>query len=191
MPPVETMTVRFPALSASRTSIHVISSIQIVSGAGSGLGVSMQLYGLALQLPPPALRGSAGGRSPRPRPCACGCGGSAASALMRLATGTVHAQHAQDEPLPTNLWFLRAGYSPGIVLAASPFVSGDNGARAMTVEVGRQTDGTRDWHRVYNYPSYGVGFYAGRFDHERELGHPFGAYGFFSWPFPISDRVHV
>src|SRR6266511_2350517 len=58
MPPVEMMTVVFPPLTASRTSIQVMSSIHTVSGGVSGLGVSTQLYGLALQLPPPALRGS-------------------------------------------------------------------------------------------------------------------------------------
>jgi len=109
---------------------------------------------------------------------------------------------AQDAPLPAdaaevdrlvsnNLWFMRVGYSPTRVLTASPFVSGENVARTLTFEVGRQTDGTRDWHRVYNYPSYGVGFYVGRFDHERELGHPVATYGFFSWPFPMSDRAQV
>src|SRR5712664_2801268 len=62
IPPVEMMTVVLPAFTASRTSIHVMSSIHTVSGGVSGLGVSAQLYGLAMQLPPPRLRGSAGGR---------------------------------------------------------------------------------------------------------------------------------
>src|SRR5688572_347899 len=60
MPPVATITVVFPALMASRTSIHVISSIQIVFGAGSGFGASAQLYGLSRQSPPPRERGSGG-----------------------------------------------------------------------------------------------------------------------------------
>src|SRR5258705_13092966 len=90
-----------------------------------------------------------------------------------------------------NSWFLRVGYSPAHVLAASPFGAGANEARALTVELGRQTNGTSDWHRVYNYPSYGVGLYVGRFDHERELGRPLATYGFFSWPFPVSRRAQV
>src|SRR5215510_3695262 len=48
------MIVILPALSASRTSIHVISSSQIVFGVAIGFGVSEQLYSF------PAL--------PRPRP---------------------------------------------------------------------------------------------------------------------------
>ena len=108
---------------------------------------------------------------------------------------------AQDAPVadapadvdapPKNLWFVRAAYSPAHVLTASPLASGENEARTLTFELGRQTDGTRDWHRVYNYPSYGIGFYAGRFDHDRELGRPFATYGFFSWPFPVAERAQV
>jgi hypothetical protein len=108
---------------------------------------------------------------------------------------------AQDAPVadrsadvsapPQNLWFVRAGYSPAHVLTASPLAPGRNEARSLTFELGRQTDGTRDWHRVYNYPSYGIGFYAGRFDHDRELGRPFATYGFFSWPVPVADRAQV
>ena len=101
------------------------------------------------------------------------------------------ATEADDPPASRNLWFLRAGYSPARVLAASPFVSGEDVARTLTLELGRQTDGTRDWHRVYNYPSYGIGFYAGRFDQEQEIGRPFATYGFFSWPFPVSNRVQL
>src|SRR6185503_2470164 len=90
-----------------------------------------------------------------------------------------------------NSWFMRVGYSPALVLAASPFGTGTNEARTLTLELGRQTDGTRPWHRVYNYPSYGVGVYVGRFGHERELGRPVATYGFFSWPFPVSRVVQV
>src|SRR5712691_10297290 len=88
MPPVEIMIVVLPAFIASRTSIQVISSSQTVSGGVIGLGVSMQLYGLAEHWPPPALRGS--GACPRPRPCACvppggvgWLGGCAANAPVR------------------------------------------------------------------------------------------------------------
>jgi len=109
---------------------------------------------------------------------------------VAVVAATAHAQQPAEPP-PQNLWFVRAGYSPVRVLAASQFQSGDDVARATTIEIGRQTDGTRDWHRVYNYPAYGVGFYAARFDHEHELGRPFAAYGFFSWPFPLSTRIQL
>src|SRR4051812_28375781 len=59
MPPVAMMAVVLPALRASRTSIHVISSIHTVFGVGTGLGASTQLYGLAAQRPPPRSCGEA------------------------------------------------------------------------------------------------------------------------------------
>ena len=43
MPPVEMITLVLPALIASRTSIHVISSSHTVLAAGSGFGASTQL----------------------------------------------------------------------------------------------------------------------------------------------------
>ena len=93
--------------------------------------------------------------------------------------------------LTTNPWFVRVGFAPTRVFSASQFESGDPAQSALTFEVGRQTDGTRAWHRVYNYPSFGAGFFVGRFDQRRELGQPFAAYGFFSWPFPVTARTQV
>ncbi len=120
---------------------------------------------------------------------------SLAVAMMLIAA----AASAQDAPAPpaaapasgASSWFLRAGYSPARVLTASPLESGGDEARTLTLEVGRQTDGTRDWHRVYNHPSYGVGVQVSRFGHERELGRPIATYGFFSWPFPIARRAEI
>jgi hypothetical protein len=96
-----------------------------------------------------------------------------------------------DTPASTNTWFVRVAYSGTRVLTPSNLVSGENVARTLTFDIGRQTDGTRDWHRLYNYPSYGVGVFIARFDQRQELGHPFATYGFFSWPFPVSDRAQV
>jgi hypothetical protein len=122
-----------------------------------------------------------------------GAGGAACLVLL-LAT----AAYGQDGPVadpaatpPPNPWFVRTGFMPAQVLASSAFETDGNGARALTLEVGRQADGSRAWHRVYNYPSYGVGFSAARFDRDRELGRPFSTYGFFSWPFPVSSRAQL
>ena len=69
MPPVAMIAVVLPAFSASRTSIQVISSIHTVFGAGSGFTASTQLYGFAVQVPPPMLRGSRAAADCAP-PCA-------------------------------------------------------------------------------------------------------------------------
>src|SRR5688572_22041087 len=77
------MAVVLPALRASRTSIHVISSIQTLGLGGSGLGASAQLYGLFAQLPPPIDRGSCAGR-----PCGA-CAESAADSSTIPPTATI------------------------------------------------------------------------------------------------------
>jgi hypothetical protein len=113
-----------------------------------------------------------------------------------LAARPSHAQgdrvddHAAAAPSPSP-WFVRIGFAPARVLTSSRFETGGDGARAVTLEVGRQTDGSRDWHRVYNYPSFGIGFSTVRFDRDRELGRPFSTYGFFAWPFPLSRRTQL
>ena len=98
---------------------------------------------------------------------------------------------SQAPPAAPDSWFARVAVAPGRVVAASDFQSGGDGARSVAIEAGRQTSGAADWHRVYNYPSYGIGLYAARFDHDRELGSPVAVYGFFSWPFPIASRVQI
>ena len=123
------------------------------------------------------------------------------AAGMATLTGTpAHAQQdAAAEPAvaqaaeatASDTWFTRVAFSPSRVIAASDFQSGGDAARSVSVEIGRQTNGSADWHRVYNYPSYGVGLYAARFDRAQELGQPLAVYGFFSWPFPIAQRVQL
>jgi urease beta subunit len=62
----------------------------------------------------------------------------------------------------------------------------------MTVEIGRQTDGSREWHHQYGLPAYGFGFSIGSFGDGVETGRPLDAYTFFSWPFArLSQRVHL
>lgn len=110
------------------------------------------------------------------------------------AAATVSAQDGAAETpavVSANPWFLRVSVSPARVITATRFQGGEPSARPITVEIGRQTDGTRLWHRVYNYPSYGVGLYIGSFNHREELGQPLAAYAFFSWPFPVSARAQV
>jgi hypothetical protein len=124
----------------------------------------------------------------------------AALAIALLTSATAYAQQESPATARTtpdadaaapDAWFARVGVSPSRVVAASNFESGNDAASSVSVEVGRQTNGERDWHRVYHYPSYGIGFYAARFDHERELGHPVALYGFFSWPFLIARRAQL
>lgn len=111
----------------------------------------------------------------------------------------VGGAQAQDVQPQRNPWFVRFGYTPAFVLPVGPFVSGENAAgtpiqwnQSVTFEVGRQSSGDRPWHRLYEFPSYGLGFYAGHFDNQKELGSPVAVYAFLSWPFVRPwERLHV
>ncbi|HKB12556.1 MAG TPA: hypothetical protein VKD69_17965 [Vicinamibacterales bacterium] len=123
-----------------------------------------------------------------------------AGAILLLVAATAHAQSdapaevsatSQTETAAPDSTFLRVALSPSRMIASSDFRSGTDAASGVSIEIGRQTNGGRAWHGVYNYPSYGVGFAASHFDREPELGRPLAVYGFFSWPFPVAPRLEA
>src|SRR5262245_19949685 len=111
-----------------------------------------------------------------------------------VALISAHTAAAQ-EPSP---WFTRAGFAPAYVVANNPFASAgtaterDIGAvPSMTIEIGRQTDGSRDWHHAYGLPSYGFGISIVS-PGGGGTSRPVDAYTFFSWPFAQpSERVQI
>ena len=85
--------------------------------------------------------------------------------------------------------YLRGAYQYGAVLKTNEFVEGDNlkgepidTFHAIRLEFGWQTDGSSDWHHLYNFPSYGIGLHGADYFNEEELGKPTSVYGFFNWP---------
>jgi hypothetical protein len=52
----------------------------------------------------------------------------------------------------------------------------------FNLRAGVQTQGSNVYHRLYNYPVYGIGIYASTFKRS-EIGTPFALYGFVSVPF--------
>jgi hypothetical protein len=104
------------------------------------------------------------------------------------------AQTAESNP-----WFVRVGATPSFILPTNPFSlnsaqAGDpiGWAPGVTVEVGRQTDGSKAWHELYNMPSYGFGISTASFQNRGEIVRPLEAYTFFSWPFGrLSDRLDL
>jgi len=122
---------------------------------------------------------------------------------LALVSGAALA-HGQEEPEQgdenkPNPWFVRAAYVPGLVLGTTDFVKGDNAAgqpidraQAFSVELGWQTDGSRDWQRRYNLPALGVGVYHAEFNNGEELGAPTAVYSWFSWPLArLGSRVDL
>ena len=108
-----------------------------------------------------------------------------------------HAGSGQD--LKGGQWFTRVGLTPAFVLPKNPFEASGSLAdeqtrwlSSMTFEVGKQTDGSRDWHHLYGLPTYGFGFSMASFGDGVETGRPLDAYTFFSWPFArLSKRVQM
>jgi hypothetical protein len=105
----------------------------------------------------------------------------------------------RGQDLESNPWFLRAGITQGHILSANPFLANGNDVSDpirstpnVTVEIGRQTDGSKDWHAMYGMPSYGFGFSFVSVGNGVETGRPMEAYTFFSWPFAhLNDRLEV
>lgn len=92
-------------------------------------------------------------------------------------------------------WFVRGGFQAGWVIPTSDFVRGENlamepinGLWSFRAELGYQTDGSRGWHDIYKYPSYGIGVFHADYGNAEELGNPWAVYGFFSWPIFVFDN---
>lgn len=64
----------------------------------------------------------------------------------------------------------------------------DDGYTSVELRMGWQSTGEKAWQRVFNYPSYGIGFYTGNIGNPTILGNPSGVYGFFYAPFHRRKR---
>jgi hypothetical protein len=131
---------------------------------------------------------------------------SATEISARLVTGAVYlalltatsAALAQDtgaNKYPGPSHYLRGAYQYGWVLATNDFLKGDNLSgepidrfQSVRLEFGWQTDGSKDWHHAYNFPSFGLGLYGADYNNDEELGNPTSLYGFFSWPMARTGR---
>ena len=90
-------------------------------------------------------------------------------------------------------------YQPGWVATTSDFLAGHNQAdepieriHAFKVELGWQTDGTKDWEQRYRLPALGIGVYKASFENGEELGAPVALYGWLTWPiFNVSRKLDV
>jgi len=114
--------------------------------------------------------------------------------VVAFAAGrNTYGQAPESSPL-----FTRVSFSPAYVVSTNPFaVSGAmpagrnvNTVPSFTVEIGRQTDGSQEWHHAYNLPAYGFGVSVGAIG--SGISRPLDVYTFFSWPFArLSDRLQV
>jgi len=92
---------------------------------------------------------------------------------------------------------VRGGVTPAYILPANPFLTRADAATDpihwapnLTIEFGRHTDGSQEWHELYGMPSIGVGLSIVSLHSAAAGGRPIEAYTFFSYPFArLSDRV--
>jgi len=118
--------------------------------------------------------------------------------FVAVAVAMTSATIAYGQARDTSPVFTRIGFTPARVIATNPFSVGDAAAAnrdvrtvpSLTVEIGRQTDGSREWHQLYGLPAYGVGVSVASLG--SGASRPVDAYTFFSWPFAhLNDRVQV
>jgi hypothetical protein len=109
------------------------------------------------------------------------------------AFGETSTEDEGEFPGPSH--FLRGGYQYGSVLQTTDFLKGDNSTgepidqfQSVRIDFGWQTDGSKDWHHVYNMPTFGLGLFWANYPQTDELGDPSSLYGFFHWPFSRTER---
>jgi hypothetical protein len=114
--------------------------------------------------------------------------------LTAVLLACMAAPTASAEEVPTT-HYLRGAYQAGWVLQTNAFLRGDNlsgeaieNFQSVRLEFGWQTNGSKDWHHEYNFPSFGIGLYGADFNADEELGNPTSLYGFFSWPMKRTPR---
>ncbi len=85
---------------------------------------------------------------------------------------------------------LRLFYQAGSVLPTNDFLKGENESgqvidyfQALSFQYGIETDGRKLWQQLYNYPTWGFGFYGVNFFNDDELGSPSAIYAFINAPF--------
>ena len=63
---------------------------------------------------------------------------------------------------------------------------------AFDIRLGWKAYGQKRWHRLYNYPSYGVGWYSCSFiPSEKEIGNPNAIYLWYNQPFLVSSGFQM
>jgi len=121
--------------------------------------------------------------------------GAVVCAVLLARPWTCSGQSRAD----ANPWFVRSGITTDHIVSRNPFApaTGQEGGpiddgHDFTFEIGRQTDGSQEWHPLYGMPSYGFGFSLSSFRNDVVHSRPFDAYTFFSWPFAqLADHLDL
>jgi hypothetical protein len=96
-------------------------------------------------------------------------------------------------------------YQPGYVLPTNNFYKGTDSYgnqtnrnrtpikyyHAASVQIGRQTGGSKLWEQIYAYPYYGIGLSGFNFFDQNEMGKPSAVYLFLNAPFRRWDNLSL
>jgi len=116
-------------------------------------------------------------------------------ALCLVNLYSLHVSASAQEAEKNFNHFVQLGYQPGFVLQSNAFVKGANATGepikhyyAGRLEFGWQTTGAEPWHQIWNYPSFGVGYYTVDYLNDDEIGSPKAIYGFVNLPVKRWER---
>ncbi|WP_439182319.1 acyloxyacyl hydrolase [Carboxylicivirga taeanensis] len=91
--------------------------------------------------------------------------------------------------------YMSLRYHAGRVLQTNDFLKGENDAnqvidyyQALSLAYGVQTDGSKEWHHIFNFPYFGFAFYNANFFNVDELGTPTALYGFMGFPIKRKEK---
>ena len=78
-------------------------------------------------------------------------------------------------------WSISANGEYGKVLKTNDYLKNydKTNYHGFSLQLLKETTGERDWEKIYNSPSYGVGVFAYDFQENNEMGYPFGVYATF------------
>lgn len=118
------------------------------------------------------------------------------TACLIIICGNINGQNQVDSiPKHKTNNGLSLRYHWGSVLKTNDFLKGENQAgkpidyyQALSLSYMVQTDGSKSWHHIYNFPSFGASFYTADFFNDDELGKPNALYGFISLPFIRNNK---
>ncbi len=103
-------------------------------------------------------------------------------------------QESNSSPKPGHYFDVRNNV--GKILQTNVFVKGENTKnkpinyyQAFNVAYGVQTDGSKPWHHVLNFPFYGAALHHAVFFETDEMGPATAFYGFLGFPIKRSQRV--
>jgi len=107
-------------------------------------------------------------------------------------------ERESDVKKKKHLPVISGSYQKGYILKTNKFVKGENQKgeplnpiRSLSLKLGIQTDGSKLWHKAYNYPTCGAGIHIFDFYNASEIGTPVVIYGFLSSAFKRWDRFSL